>query len=138
MSNNDIRNMLLPFIRKAPVAQEADETGRKRKKKKKKHGDESSDEDQEPAPPISLDKLDPGQDDASGGLHPSAMRRPSAPPLVADEIDAPHIASLVEQFHGTWRRDRICVKASGFEQASPHPTPRIDEVYAFYASLDLR
>ena len=61
--------------------------------------------------------------DASGGLHPSAMRRPSAPPLVADEIDAPHIASLVEQFHGTWRRDRICVKASGFEQASPHPTP---------------
>ena len=77
-------------------------------------------------------------DDASGGLHPSAMRRPSAPPLVADEIDAPHIASLVEQFHGTWRRDRICVKASGFEQASPHPTPRLDEVYAFYASLDLR
>ena len=62
-------------------------------------------------------------DDASGSLHPSVMRRPSAPPLVADEIDAPHIASLVEQFHGTWRRDRICVKASGFEQASPHPTP---------------
>ena len=62
-------------------------------------------------------------DDASGSPHPSVMRRPSAPPFVADEIDAPHIASLVEQFHGTWRHGRICVKDSGFEQASPHPTP---------------
>ena len=61
-------------------------------------------------------------EDASGGL-PSVMRRPSAPSLVADEIDAPHIASLVEQFHGTWRRDGIRVKAAGFEQASPSSTP---------------
>lgn len=66
-------------------------------------------------------------EDASGGL-PSVMRRPSAPSLVADEIDAPHIASLVEQFHGTWRRDGIRVKAAGFEQADRIPLD--PQVYA--------
>ena len=62
VSNNDIRNMLLPFIRKpAPAVEEsADDGGRKRRKKKRKGADDdSSDDEREPPPPISLDKLGP-------------------------------------------------------------------------------
>ena len=62
VSNNDIRNMLLPFIRKpAPAVEEgADDGGRKRRKKKRKGADDdSSDDDREPPPPITLDKLGP-------------------------------------------------------------------------------
>ena len=83
MSNNDIRNMLLPFIRKpAPVVEEDEGAGRKRKKKRKKGDDESSDEEREPAAPISLDKLGPGSDDLSGGLvlrkQKTAVKAPSS------------------------------------------------------------
>ena len=62
VSNNDIRNRLLPFIRKpAPAVEEgADDGGRKRRKKKRKGADDdSSDDEREPPPPISLDKLGP-------------------------------------------------------------------------------
>jgi len=79
VSNNDIRNMLLPFIRKpAPAVEEsADDGGRKRRKKKRKGADDdSSDDEREPPPPISLDKLGPGTDDPSGGL---VLRKSKAP-----------------------------------------------------------
>jgi len=79
VSNNDIRNMLLPFIRKpAPAVEEsADDGGRKRRKKKRKGGDDdSSDDEREPPPPITLDKLGPGTDDLSGGL---VLRKSKAP-----------------------------------------------------------
>ena len=61
VSNNDIRNMLLPFIRKpAPAVEEgADEGGRKRRKKKRKGADDDSSDDNEPPPPLTLDKLGP-------------------------------------------------------------------------------
>ena len=61
VSNNDIRNMLLPFIRKpAPAVEEsADDGGRKRRKKKRKGAEDDSSDDNEPPPPLALDKLGP-------------------------------------------------------------------------------
>ena len=42
----------------------------------------------------------------------------SIPPVTVDEVDAPHIASLVEQFHGPWRQGVHRRKAThdGFTQ----------------------
>lgn len=74
VSNSDIRNMLLPFIRKpvAPVVEEDEDedAGRKQKKKKKKRrrGDDSSEDEREVASAIPLDKLMGPGDDPSGGL----------------------------------------------------------------------
>ena len=88
VSNNDIRNMLLPFIRKpAPAVEEsADDGGRKRRKKKRKGADDdSSDDDREPPPPISLDKLGPVCEHA---LHTCPARRNYTMPMVMDGAHA--------------------------------------------------
>lgn len=91
VSNNDIRNMLLPFIRKpAPAVEEgADDGGRKRRKKKRKGAEDDSSDDNEPPPPLALDKLGPGTDDLSGGL---VLRKTKAPVKAAsNKKSAPKI-----------------------------------------------
>ena len=43
--------------------------------------------------------------------------------LTPDDIDAPHLASLVEQYHGPWRSHRPAVPAARVAQVRPPPTP---------------
>jgi hypothetical protein len=46
-----------------------------------------------------------GEDEATVVLDDARADSPRAmtPALTADEVDAPHLVSLVEQFHGDWR-----------------------------------
>ena len=51
--------------------------------------------------------------------------------LTPDDIDAPHLASLVEQYHGPWRSHRPAVPAARVAQVRPpppRPPPPPDEI----------
>ena len=121
VSNNDIRNMLLPFIRKpAPAVEEgADEGGRKRRKKKRKGADDDSSDDNEPPPPLTLDKLGPV--------------RAHAPRTHALHAHALHAHALRTHARARARRDCnvavVCARAwracmVGCPSALPHALPQ--------------
>ena len=126
VSNNDIRNMLLPFIRKpAPAVEEgADEGGRKRRKKKRKGADDDSSDDNEPPPPLTLDKLGPVRAHA---LHTHA------PHTHALHTHAPHTHALHKRARARAPRDCnmavACARAwracmVGCPSALPHALPQ--------------